>query len=70
MKKYAVIYEPVKEKDFEDGHYYAHIPSLGLTTHGFGLDGAKQAASELLELWIEDDIQEKNDIYVSTLEID
>jgi predicted RNase H-like HicB family nuclease len=70
MKKYSVIYEPVKEKEFDEGYYYAHIPSLGLTTHGFGLDGAKQAASELLELWSDDDLQGKNDIYISTLEVD
>lgn len=69
MRKFTVIYEPIKDKDFDIGYYYAHIPALGLTTHGFGLDGAKAAASELLDVWVDDSIDEKNDIFVSTLEV-
>lgn len=69
MRKFTVIYEPIKDKNFDAGYYYAHIPALGLTTHGFGLDGAKAAASELLDVWVDDSIDENNDIFVSTLEV-
>jgi predicted RNase H-like HicB family nuclease len=34
------------------GYYYAHVPSLGLTTHGLGVDGARQAAADLVHLWL------------------
>ena len=37
---------------FAPGYYYAHVPSLGLTTHGLGVEGARQAAADLLRLWI------------------
>jgi len=48
---YSVILEPIAEAGFE-GYYYAHIPSLDLTTHGKGIDGALTAAKELAEGWI------------------
>jgi hypothetical protein len=28
------------------------IPSLGLTTHGLGLEGARQAAFDLARVWL------------------
>ncbi|HEY2951486.1 MAG TPA: type II toxin-antitoxin system HicB family antitoxin [Verrucomicrobiae bacterium] len=49
---FGVLFEKVTDKDFPSGYYYAHVPSLGLTTHGLGVDGARQAATELLRLWI------------------
>jgi predicted RNase H-like HicB family nuclease len=49
--RYSVFLEPVNEPGFE-GHYYAHIPALDLTTHGHGVDGALGAAQELVEGWI------------------
>ena len=49
---FGVLFEKVTDKDFPSGYYYAHIPSLGLTAHGLGIDGARQAASDLLRLWI------------------
>ena len=51
---YPVIYEKIEDTDFPKGYYYAHIPTLGLTTHGFGIEGAKSAALDLLKLWITD----------------
>jgi predicted RNase H-like HicB family nuclease len=45
------LIEAVNEPDFE-GFYYAHVPSLDLTTHGKGIEGALQAAKELVEGWI------------------
>ena len=33
-------------------NFYAHIPTLDLTTHGKGLEGARAAAHDLLTLWV------------------
>ena len=34
------------------GFYYAHVPALGLTTHGEGIEGARAAAEDLVKLWL------------------
>lgn len=49
---YAVHLERIDDQAFPKGYYYAHVPSLGLTTHGLGVDGAREAARDLLNLWI------------------
>lgn len=49
--RYSVFLEPVNEPDFA-GYYYAHIPTLDLTTHGQGIEGALAAARELVSAWI------------------
>lgn len=49
--RYSVFLEPVEEAGFE-GHYYAHIPALDLTTHGLGVEGALAAARELARMWV------------------
>ena len=49
--RYSVLMQPVNEPKFE-GYYYAHIPSLDLTTHGVGIEGALKAAQELAEAWL------------------
>jgi predicted RNase H-like HicB family nuclease len=49
--RYAVLIEPVNEAGFE-GYYSAHVPSLDLTTHGMGIEGALRAAQELAEAWV------------------
>lgn len=51
---YTVIYEKINDPDFPANYYYAHIPSLGLTTHGEEIEGAKKAAGDLVRLWIEE----------------
>jgi predicted RNase H-like HicB family nuclease len=48
---YSVFIEPINEPEFQ-GYYYAHIPTLDLTTHGQGIEGALAAAQELIEAWI------------------
>ncbi len=48
----AVLFESVQDKDFPPGYFYAHVPSLGLTTHGLGIEGARAAAMELIRLWL------------------
>jgi predicted RNase H-like HicB family nuclease len=49
---FGVLFEKVTDKEFPAGYYYAHVPSLGLTTHGLGIDGARLAVADLLRLWI------------------
>ena len=49
--RYSVLLEPIKEPEFQ-GYYYAHIPTLDLTTHGKGIEGALAAAQELVEAWV------------------
>ena len=49
--RYSVVLNPVREPEFE-GYYYAHIPTLDLTTHGQGVEGALAAAQELAQAWV------------------
>jgi predicted RNase H-like HicB family nuclease len=73
---YTVVYQKIVEKDFPAGFYYAHIPALDLTTQGIGIEGAKEAARDLLKLWIEEKkaAGEKpvveNEVFISNLEIE
>jgi predicted RNase H-like HicB family nuclease len=52
--KYSVIYEKIVDPQFPEGYYYAHIPSLDITTHGIGIEGAREAAIDLVTLWLEE----------------
>jgi predicted RNase H-like HicB family nuclease len=47
---FGILFEKVTDKKFPPGYYYAHVPSLGLTTHGLGIEGAREATSDLLRL--------------------
>jgi predicted RNase H-like HicB family nuclease len=51
--RYSVLLEPINEPEFA-GYYYAHVPTLDLTTHGQGIEGARAAAQELVEAWMEE----------------
>lgn len=51
--RYSVMIEPINEPEFA-GYYYAHIPTLDLTTHGQGIEGAIAAAQDLVETWVEE----------------
>jgi len=72
---FAVLFEKVTDKDFPAGYYNAHVPSLGLTTHGLGIDGARQAAADLIRLWIAEKrangetIPQTGETLFSTLEV-
>jgi predicted RNase H-like HicB family nuclease len=72
---FGVLYERVTDAEFPAGYYYAHIPSLGLTTHGLGIDGARQAALDLVQLWLAerkasgDPVTPSTDILFSTIEL-
>ena len=53
VMRYSVLLEPINDPEF-GGYYYAHIPTLDLTTHGQGIEGAIAAAQELIEAWVEE----------------
>jgi predicted RNase H-like HicB family nuclease len=53
VMRYSVLLEPINEPEFQ-GYYYAHIPTLDLTTHGQGIEGAIAAAQELIEAWVQE----------------
>lgn len=73
---YSVIYEKIIDPSFPSGYYYAHIPALDLTTHGLGIDGAREAAKDLVKLWIEEkrangeSVPVESDILYSSIEIE
>jgi predicted RNase H-like HicB family nuclease len=52
--RYSVLVEPVEESECLPGCYYAHVPSLGITTHGHGVEGALAAARDLIRLWVDE----------------
>ncbi|MBI3258837.1 MAG: hypothetical protein HYZ54_05115 [Ignavibacteriae bacterium] len=37
-----------------EGYYYAFVPQWGITNYGYGLEGAKNAANDIIKLWIEE----------------
>ena len=63
--RYSVFLEPVNEPEFQ-GYYYAHIPTLDLTTHGMGIEGALGAAQELVEAWVEEKRSRGENVPVET----
>ena len=71
----GVLFEKVQDKDFPPGYFYAHVPSLGLTTHGLGIEGARSAALDLLKLWVAeknasgDRVTPSSEILFSTIEL-
>ena len=52
--RYSVLVEPVEEREKMPGWFYAHVPSLGVTTHGQGIEGALDAARDLIHLWVDE----------------
>lgn len=52
--EYSILLEKILDEDFPADYYYAHIPTLDLTTHGLGIEGARQAAIELATAWIKE----------------
>ena len=49
--RYTVLVEPTREP-YPPGWFYAHVPTRDLTTHGEGIEGAMEAARELVDGWI------------------
>lgn len=60
--KYGILLEKICDTDFPKDYYYAHMPSLGLTTHGKGIDGAMNSAKDLVTLWLEEKISNNETI--------
>jgi predicted RNase H-like HicB family nuclease len=52
--RYSVLLEPVGELENMPGCFYAHVPSLGITTHGQGMEGALEAARDLIQVWLDE----------------
>ena len=50
--RYSVLLESVEERENMPGYFYAHGPSLGITTHGQGMEGALEAARDLIHVWV------------------
>ncbi len=51
---YGILFEKVAPGELPEGYYYAYVPTLGLTTHGLGIEGARSAARDLLKVWLEE----------------
>jgi predicted RNase H-like HicB family nuclease len=72
---FGILFEKVTDKDFPAGYFYAHVPSLGLTTHGLGIEGARAAAADLVKLWLKEKkanhepVPASSEILFSTLDI-
>jgi predicted RNA binding protein YcfA (HicA-like mRNA interferase family)/predicted RNase H-like HicB family nuclease len=49
---YGILVEKTESADLPPGYYYAHVPALGSTTHGEGIEGARAAAEDLIKLWV------------------
>ncbi len=74
--RYGILFEMITEAGFPEGYYYAHVPTLGLTTHGLGIEGARAAAEDLIRLWIAEKIENNeavpspSEMFFSTIEIE
>ena len=72
---YGIVFEKVAESELPPGHYYAHIPALGLTTHGPGVEGARAAARDLIQLWLAEKrangepVAASHDLFFSTVDV-
>jgi len=75
MYRYSILFQEIHETGFPAGWYYAHIPALNLTTHGHGLEGAREAAADLLRLWLEEkrahgeEVPKESTVFYSQIEI-
>ncbi len=49
---YGLLVEKAPEGELPAGFYYAHVPALGLTTLGQGIEGARAAAEDVIKLWL------------------
>ena len=50
----ALLLEQLPASEGLAGYYDAHLPTLGLTTHGLGMEGALASARDLARLWSEE----------------
>jgi predicted RNase H-like HicB family nuclease len=72
--RYTVVLQPTGEPD-QPGWYYAHVPALDLTTHGLGVEGALDAAKDLVTGWLAelvahgDPIPQEKPGFISQIEV-
>ena len=72
---FGIVFQKLDEPGFPEGSFYAHVPALGLTTHGEGLDGARLAACDLIKLWVAEKreqgepVAEAVDCFYTTVEL-
>jgi predicted RNase H-like HicB family nuclease len=72
---YGILFEKVENGELPPGSYYAHVPALGLTTHGEGIEGARTAATDLVTLWLTEKkaagetVDSPSQFFFSTVEI-
>lgn len=75
MHRYSLLFEEITVPAFPEGWYYATIPTLNLTTHGKGLEGARAAAVDLVQLWLSEKLAngeenpEEHTVYFAQVEI-
>jgi len=73
--RYTVVLEPTREAE-QPGWYYAHVPTLNLTTHGLGIEGALAAAKDLVGGWIAElkergeSVPRETDSLIGQIEVD
>jgi predicted RNase H-like HicB family nuclease len=73
--RFSVLIEEVKGSGEPEGMYYASVPSLGLVTHGLGVESALEAAHDLTTLWLEqarengEDLPEAGTALLASMEI-
>jgi predicted RNase H-like HicB family nuclease len=72
---YGILFEKIEGGKLPPGFYYAHVPALGLTTHGDGIEGARAAAEDLVKLWLSEkracgeSVDVPSKFFFSTIEI-
>lgn len=72
---YGILFEKIQNSELPSGCYYAHVPALGLTTHGEGIEGARAAAEDLVKLWLTEkraageSVEAPSEILFSTIEV-
>jgi len=72
---YGILFEKIENEELPSGFYYAHIPALGLTTHGQGIEGARAAAEDLVKIWLAEkkaageSIDSPSEFFFSTIEV-
>ncbi|MFP4419032.1 MAG: hypothetical protein ACLFRG_00640 [Desulfococcaceae bacterium] len=73
---YGILFEKINDADFPEGYFYAHVPTLGLTTHGSEIEGARAAAEDLIRLRIAEKkenheaVPPASEMFFSTIEIE
>lgn len=72
---YAILVEKAPSGELPAGFYYAHVPALGLTTHGHGIEEARAQAEDLIKLWLAEKkaageaIDQPSEFFFSTVDI-